>query len=1360
MTAHPAARIALHRIVLGLAVLLGGLVLLAPSRTGLATLLGEGSSFDTRMISDVQVTDPDANPTTPHLPAAPGVSDAWWSRTQADLARAEYGATLTSAGLQAPNRAHNLRTTFAEHGIAVVPRTTSEVALESHFAWETTGIGRSGRMEEASRVSPEAEGSRVTYRRDGWSEWYENSAKGLEQGFTIERRPSGEGPLRIAGRFPEGLRAEVQSDGAIDFLDAHGARVIRYGELHVWDARSAEIHAELAVAGTSLSIVINDGDANYPLIVDPLLSSPSWTAESDQESASFGVSVSTAGDVNGDGFSDVVVGAFRYDNGHAEEGRAFLYLGSASGLSATPSWNAEGDQDGANFGRVVATAGDVNGDGFADVIVGANSFDNEQPNEGRAFVYHGSASGLSATPNWIEEGNQDGAHFGRPVATAGDVNGDGFSDVIVGAFVFDNGQSNEGRAFVYHGSASGLSATPAWTAESDQDGAFFGIAVATAGDVNGDGFSDVAVGAGFYDNGQPDEGRVFVYHGSASGLSASANWTAEANQTSALFGESAGTAGDVNGDGFSDLIVGVTLLGRAYVYHGSAAGLSVTPNWTALGNQPGAFFGVAAATAGDVNGDGFADVVVGAPLFTNGHLDEGRAFVYHGSAGGLNLAPNWTGESDQNSAGFGTAVSTAGDVNGDGFSDLIVGAKSFDNGQNDEGRAFVYLGSPGSIATTATWTDEGFQESEYFGFSVGTAGDVNGDGYSDVIVGAYGHSNGHSREGRALVYLGSPEGLATAPAWTAEGNEPSANFGVSVGTAGDVNGDGYSDVIIGAHRYHQRGKVFVFHGSPTGLATLPAWTAESDKQGTQFGYSVGTAGDVNGDSYSDVVVGAADYNNGHIAEGKAFVYHGSAGGLSSSPAWTAEGNQSGAAFGFSAATAGDVNGDGFSDLVVGAFLYDLGEIDSGAAFVYHGSAAGLGTNPAWTEGPGAPTGSGFGVSVATAGDMNGDGFSDVVVGAFQWNNGQIDEGRIFIYKGSASGLTLNHSWTAEGDQESALFGYPVGTAGDVNGDGYSDLIVGASGYSNGQHAEGRAYVFHGRPDGPAVKADWAVESNDQFARFGVGSGAAGDVNGDGFGDVIVGASEYRNQVVAQGAAFAYYGNGGSGRPTHLRQQRTDGTTSIAPLGRSDSDTHFRIRATIPSIYGRTRLQIEHEVKPLGEPLDGLNTLTGDYVDVGDDGEVELDRLVSALSPDTPYHWRVRTKYDLAKSPFQRNGPWMHIPLNGRNETDLRTAGAQTGIEIASAPPASILLGSPRPNPLGASTTIGYALPRKGRVHLAVYDATGRACMVLVDAVQLAGRRVATWDGRDARGTQLPAGVYFVRLAFDQQMETQKIVLVR
>ncbi|RPI32968.1 MAG: hypothetical protein EHM70_07495, partial [Chloroflexota bacterium] len=381
----------------------------------------------------------------------------------------------------------------------------------------------------------------------------------------------------------------------------------------------------------------------------------------------------------------------------SDEGWVFVYHGSATGLSATPAWTADSDQFSAEFGYSVGTAGDVNGDGYADVIVGAWKYSNDELREGRAYVYYGSENGLSAKPAWTAESDQVNSRFGSSVGTAGDVNGDGYADVIVGALDYDNGETDEGRAYVYYGSSAGLVDTPTWTAESDQASACFGYSVGTAGDVNGDGYADVIVGALDYDNGQEDEGRVYVYHGSKTGLAATPAWTAESDQANVEFGAALGTAGDVNGDGYADVIVGayyykngVNEFGRAYVYHGSASGLAVTWAWAVECDQESVDFGRSVGTAGDVNGDGYAGVIVGARFYEIDQSYEGRVYVYPGSAGGLSARAAWTADSDQVDARLGSSVGTAGDVNGDGYADMIAGAPYYTNGQTAEGQASLY----------------------------------------------------------------------------------------------------------------------------------------------------------------------------------------------------------------------------------------------------------------------------------------------------------------------------------------------------------------------------------------------------------------------------------------------------------------------------------------------------------------------------------------------------------------------------------------------------------------------------------------------------------------------------------------------
>ena len=1316
----------------------------------------------------IALRDQHADRPATRLPS-PVTATGWWVNVTEELTAAEYRVTADPRGsFQAPNRAHDFRTHFRA-AIEVEPRRI-ESGEAWHFSWLTSGLGRRGWMQEVAPAAPEVggpHGSRVIYRRYGLVEWYENTHAGLEQGFTIEKPPAGIGPVVIEGRIAGALRPVLAKNGAVDFVAADGACALRYGSLAVRDATGLAVESRLAVTADRLAILIEDEGAIYPLAVDPLLTNPLWTAESNQASSEFGLSVATAGDVNGDGFSDILVGARSYDNGLMNQGRVFLYLGSPAGPSASPAWISDGSQANALRGSSVETAGDVNGDGFADVVIGERGYDNGQADEGRALVYLGSAAGLAASPGWTAESNRTGAAFGANVATAGDVNGDGYSDVIVGAFNFDNGQLGEGAAFVYHGGVSGLGASPAWAVESNQSGAAFGIDVATAGDVNGDGFSDVIVGASFYDNIQTNEGRAVVYLGGGGGLASTPSWTAEPNQVDARLGASVASAGDVNGDGFSDVIVGATLYdnvqaneGRVWVYHGSAAGVAASPAWTIEANQASAQLGTSVATAGDVNGDGFADVIVGAPLYEDDATDEGRAWVYEGSAAGLGTTAAWAGDSHQGGGNFGVSVGTAGDVDGDGYSDVIVGAHLVDNGQVDEGRAYVFRGYASGLRAIPAWSDDSNQASASFGNAVAPAGDVNGDGYSDVIVGAWSYDDPQADEGAAFVYHGSPTGVSTTPDWFAAPTQQiGAHFGLVVAGVGDVNGDGYSDVLVGAHNFtngqNVEGRVYVYHGSPTGLGASPAWTAESNQVGSEFGRTLSAAGDVNGDGYADVAIGAFFYANGQVSEGRVFVYHGSPTGLGATPAWTAESNQPQGRLGMSVGCAGDVNRDGYSDLIAGV------RIIVGGGFVehawgYYGSPTGLAASPSWdvTADPE------FANWLSTAGDVNGDGYSDVIIGAQLLDNGQLAEGAAFAYHGSPAGLGTTPAWRVESNQADAWFGMQVGTAGDVNGDGYSDAIVSTGQWDNTATNTGGAFVYHGGPGGLQTSPTWIGSTNQSLAYFGSSATGAGDVNGDGFADVIVGAPGYDNGQMNEGAAYVYYGNNGDGLDRIARQARVDNTAPIDVLGLSDAPGGFRLKAIGRTPAGRGQVRLEFEVKPYDIPFNGVGIVAGPLSDTGapgpDGSAVNLGRHPGGLQASTLYHWRVRIGSD---SPFFPRSPWLSLPYNAPSEADFRTAGATTALEEEAPVPPAFLRGG-IPNPFSSATQLVYVLPDRGRHRIAVYDVGGREVAVLEDGVQPAGSHVVTWDGHDAQGRRLASGTYFVRLELDGRSEVAKVTLAR
>ena len=352
------------------------------------------------------------------------------------------------------------------------------------------------------------------------------------------------------------------------------------------------------------------------------------------------------GDVNSDGYGDLLVGAFLHDGGGppgADRGRAYLYLGSPSGLGANPAWVVDGDEDGASFGTSVASAGDVDNDGFGDVIVGAYRHDGGAgvgANRGRVYLFKGGPTGLSTTPSWTATGDEDEAKIGNSVAGAGDVDGDGYDDLVVGATHHSGGGYLRGRAYLYLGGAPVPGSTPAWTATGDEDDAWLGRSVASAGDVNGDGFADVIVGAYQHDAGSgPNNGQAYVYLGGPSGLASSPVWTGSGSQPNAEYGTSVASAGDVNADGYSDIIVGaieiaVVAPGHAYVYLGTSSGPEATPAWSAPGDEDLSHFGISVSSAGDVNGDGYSDVIAGADQHSGGSGSaRGQARVFLGCGG-------------------------------------------------------------------------------------------------------------------------------------------------------------------------------------------------------------------------------------------------------------------------------------------------------------------------------------------------------------------------------------------------------------------------------------------------------------------------------------------------------------------------------------------------------------------------------------------------------------------------------------------------------------------------------------------------------------------------------------------------------
>lgn len=510
--------------------------------------------------------------------------------------------------------------------------------------------------------------------------------------------------------------------------------------------------------------------------------------------------------------------------------QSFPAVVQLSGLDGSNGFRVDGGVAGDKLGTSVAGAGDVNGDGYDDLIVGARYAGFNNNATGSAYVVFGHAGAFSHPLAVTSLTGSNGFHipgitrdddFGLSVSSAGDVNGDGFADMLIGARGSDLSHTDAGSAFVLFGKNGGFNATEfllltgsngfAMTGVAVGDGV--GFSVAAAGDHNGDGFDDLIIGAPFADPSGDDSGKSYVVFGKASGFPSMLALSGLTGGSSgyALAGEMAGGysgcsvsgAGDINGDGYADVIIGADhddlftgYHGSSYVVFGKPGIFSPSMPLSSLNGSNGFrldspaeydMSGVSVDSAGDINGDGYADLIIGAPGAAPVGYNSGSSYVVFGHSGHfshpfelrlLNGVNGFRLDGEQETGMSGIAVSAAGDINGDGVDDLVVGASGTAAIALGAGRAYVVFGRSGGgfphpLTLASLNGENGFRldgingHQFHLGASVSAAGDINGDGIADLVIGAPGaHANGKPDSGSSYVVFGR------RPDLLADGFEP------------------------------------------------------------------------------------------------------------------------------------------------------------------------------------------------------------------------------------------------------------------------------------------------------------------------------------------------------------------------------------------------------------------------------------------------------------------------------------------------------------------------------------------------------------------------------------------------------------